>query len=121
MQKRKAGGSRGGRTNYQRQFGGGGSSATTYRQAPSSTKEAEDAAANKAEYRRRKKAAGEVVDERLGVEKFAFQHVKSTNPEDFSRRGWLYNVMATTVRAEDRMWAHSMEASPNQPKRISRK
>ena len=89
MQKRKGGG----KSNYQRQFGGGG--ATTYRQAP---KTADDAAETKAEYRRRKQAQGDLVDESFGVEKFSFQNVKSVDPKDLQRRGWLYNVLPTTVR-----------------------
>jgi hypothetical protein len=95
MQKRKVGASNN-RSNYQRQFGGGGSSSTSYRQPPKSSA-AEDAATTKADYRRRKQAQGEVVDESFGVEKFSYQNVKSTEPEDLRRRGWLYNVLATTV------------------------
>jgi hypothetical protein len=99
MQKRKGGGgNNNNRSNYQRQFGGSGkSSATTYRHAPQSSSSAGDNAETKAEWRRRKQAIGEVVDESFGVEKFSFQNVKSTEPEDLRRRGWLYNVLPTTV------------------------
>lgn len=92
MQKRKGGG----KSNYQRQFGGGG--ATTYRQAPKGTDYEAAAAESKADYRRRKQAQGDLVDESFGVEKFSFQNVKSIDPKDLQRRGWLYNVLPTTVR-----------------------
>lgn len=84
MHKKKA-------SRYQRQFGGGAgnksSSATVYRAAV-------DDEETRAQYRRRKQAAGEVNDEEFGLERFA---VGGEGTGRRQRRGWLYNMISTTV------------------------
>lgn len=85
-----------GRSNYQRQFGGG-KSATVYRSASSTTSDAEAAA----QKRRQRQILGEQIDAKMGVERFSAknqQHEMMSADDTVSmRRGWLYNIMSTTV------------------------
>jgi hypothetical protein len=78
------------KTSYQRQFGGG--SSTSYRSG-----DTDDAAAKAvlaAERRKRKQVAAENVEKAFRIDPFVIDKEK-TQP----RRGWLYNVLPTTVRA----------------------
>jgi len=95
MHKKKKGGG-GGRSNYQRQFGGSHKSnpSTVYRSG------GDDAAAaskkdSAAEFRRQKIAAAKQVEAAFGIERFVLQD----NQQSAERRGWLYNLVPTTVSA----------------------
>jgi len=87
-----------GSTRYQRQFGGG------RRYLPSLDGGGDDddgnkeqAAAKAAARRRARQLAGEEVDAKLGLKKFV---ATPGSTETKERRGWLYNLMSTTVRAK---------------------
>jgi len=70
---------------YQRQMG-----ATVYRSADNDNK-----SLLAAQKRRQKQALGEALDEQFGMERFA---LTSSYQEEKRRRGWLYNMLVTTVR-----------------------
>lgn len=78
---------------YQRQFGAKGGN-------PSSNTPDEAAlqAARAAEWRRAKQAAGEALDRKFGMERFGEASAQQGQEEVQQRRGWLYNVLPTTVR-----------------------
>jgi len=94
--RRRGGG--GASSRYQRQFGNKG---TVYRSADNDAKSDE----SRALYRRQKQAAGEALDDIFGIERFAVStsHKKAKGDKDGEgttrqRRGWLYNILSTTVR-----------------------
>lgn len=91
MKKKSSGRFNRGGSNYQRQFG---NSKTVYRNPDAKTDQE-----SRAERRRRKQAAGEVLDEVFGIERFAVSTQRSSarSDRDRRRRGWLYNILATTV------------------------
>jgi len=100
-------------TRYQRQFRGAGASGSGEDTFKNSRVDHDDE--SRANYRRQKQAAGEVLDESFGVERFALfhqHHVNSKGNKDGGpareRRGWLYNMLATTVRFDqvDHLWTH---------------
>ena len=72
---------KGGRSNYQRQFGGGGGSSSVYRTAKNNENEEE---------RRQKLERSKQIEASFGI---------GTLDENETRRGWLYNVVPTTVRS----------------------
>lgn len=78
------------KTSYQRQFGGN----TSFRSGD--TDDAAAKAALAAERRKRKQVAAEKVEKAFGIDRFVSDKEK-TKP----RRGWLYNVLPTTVRIRD--------------------
>lgn len=100
-----------GGNNYRRQFGG-----STYRGGAGSdaaTAKTSTATANeKAEYRRMRQAKGEALDVRFGMDRFSLDShhespAKSTSAHHKvahdakrtrERRGWLFNILTTTVR-----------------------
>lgn len=85
-----------GPTRYQRQFGGNHkSSSTVYRSGEES--EAQRKAALLAERKRRKQAAGLAVEQAFGIDRFALTSAVSEQESGATRRGWLYNVLPTTV------------------------
>jgi hypothetical protein len=94
IQKRK-----GGKSNYQRQFGGGGKTATVYRSGDDSTATEASKAAARAEYRCAKQARGEALDKWFGMEWFALDTTMAHTNSDqkLQRRGWLFNMLPTTV------------------------
>ena len=96
MRKKNEGNRGGGASRYQRQFGGGKNSGAVM---SSRTSDADEA--SKALRRRQKQAKGEAIDEAFGMEKFTVS-ASSTAGKAMQgrrqRRGWLYNMMATTVR-----------------------
>ena len=73
---------------YQRQFGGGGRNDKAAEQ---------DAKAAEAAARRRlRQEQGEAIDAKFGYKRLEDQ---TTDPEQtVERRGWLYHMLATTVR-----------------------
>ena len=78
---------------YQRQFG---NSATVYRAATEQS-EAERKAAMIAERRRKKQIASKEVEKAFRMETFGLIGAPIDNEMSGSRRGWLYNVLPTTV------------------------
>lgn len=104
----KGGGSGSASTRYQRQFGGGNKGGRSRFNQHSKIAGIDDddekrqEQESRAQFRRRKQAAGEIIDESFGVERFALQHQhqqqanKTTTPSP-ERRGWLYNMLSTTV------------------------
>ena len=87
----------GGRSNYQRQFQGG-SYKTIYRSADNETENADLLAAQK---RRQRQKLGEQIDGQLGVLRFTPKSHEGEIPDEsglLRRRGWLYNILPTTVR-----------------------
>ena len=99
-QKKKGGG---GKSHYQRQFGGSGGNlksnpSTVYRSGDtnnnndSSDRTKSDSAA---EYRRQKLETAKQVEADFGIERF----VLLDNQQSAERRGWLYNLVPTTVRS----------------------
>jgi hypothetical protein len=104
-------------SNYQRQFGGKGNNKnkknndTVYRSADAtsdSNANNDSKAAELAQWRRMKQAKGEALDKAFGTERFAplnqtttiVTKAASKEPEqEQSRRGWLYNILPTTVRS----------------------
>jgi hypothetical protein len=87
----------GGPSSYQRQFGhrggkgnpkGGDNHGTTNADVAQAAAEAAAAA----------RLRGEALDESFGIEKFSMNHSHRGETGNPRRRGWLYNVLATTVR-----------------------
>ena len=101
MGKSKRGGGGSSSSSYQRQFGGGskakispaggggnGDNTTT-----------DDANAILAAKRRIRQEKAEQIDEKFGYETFAFQNTNGVGSREVrERRGWLFNMLATTVR-----------------------
>ena len=94
-------------SNYQRQFGGGGSSHSKIAPASDSNnnnnnnnqKSTEDVNAILAAKRRIRQQKAEAIDEKFGYETFAFQNTNGSESRDVrERRGWLFNMIPTTVR-----------------------
>jgi len=88
-----------GRSNYQRQFGGGGghksNPATVYRSGGGDDDAQQQSKSEKAaEYRRQKIETAKQVEAHFGIERF----VLADNQQVAERRGWLYNLVPTTVR-----------------------
>lgn len=100
MHKKKGRG--GGGSNYQRQFGGKstGNPSTVYRSGGGDGDGTEDGAAEKAaklaEFRAKKLETAKQVETSFGLERFALED--NNNQQRASRRGWLYNLVPTTVR-----------------------
>ena len=81
----------GGKSNYQRQFGGGGGNrGDNSNNYDSSDRTKNDSAA---EYRRQKIETAKQVETDFGIERF----VLLDNQQSAERRGWLYNLVPTTV------------------------
>ena len=75
---------------YQRQFGGKGGKAP-----PSLDTKAEEAAARK----RLRQEQGEAIDVRFGYNRLEDHFLDSSSDgAPIERRGWLFNMLATTVR-----------------------
>ena len=93
---------KGGRTNYQRQFGGGGGRAKSIYINDSRNEESE--AARQAARRRLRQEQGEAIDAKFGyhrLEDKAMLAGGSDNKNDeviVERRGWLFHMLPTTVR-----------------------
>jgi hypothetical protein len=79
---------------YQRQFGNGNKgkskSATVYKSAS-----ADDPAAAR---RRYKQEQGQQIDRKFGYEKFSLTN-NAQQQGELSRRGWLFQMLPTTVRS----------------------
>jgi hypothetical protein len=90
MHKKKGGG----RSNYQRQFGGSSKQnpSTVYRSGDGD--DAADKASKAAEFRRKKLETAKQVEISFGLERFVLED----NQQKASRRGWLYNLIPTSVR-----------------------
>jgi hypothetical protein len=83
-------------TRYQRQFGGGGGGHSKI----ASSSADDDTNALLAAKRRIRQQKAEQIDEKFGYETFAFQNSNgSESRERRDRRGWLFNMLPTTVRA----------------------
>ena len=93
---------KGGRTNYQRQFGGGGGRSKSLYNNDSRNEDSE--AARQAARRRLRQEQGEAIDAKFGyhrLEDKAMLTGGSDNNNDESvveRRGWLFHMLPTTVR-----------------------
>ena len=98
---------------YQRQFGGGsganrsnGNNNNNYNKNNRVLSTAQLDAESLAARRRQKQALGTALDQQFGLETFAATNARAAQPlrevsnTSQERRGWLYNVMATTVRAK---------------------
>lgn len=86
------------KSSYQRQFGG---SSTSFQSGD--TDDAAAKAALAAERRKRKQVAAEKVEKAFGIDRFVSDKEK-TKP----RRGWLYNVLPTTVRIQQSSFCNTM-------------
>ena len=86
MKKKQSGSSR-----YQRQFGGGGRN----RDAAASEQDAK--AAEAAARRRQRQEQGEAIDRNFGYNRLEDQTIADPD-QVVVRRGWLYHMLATTVR-----------------------
>lgn len=85
----------GGGSSYQRQFGGGSKAKI----APGDSKSTEEANAILAAKRRIRQEKAEQIDEKFGYETFAFQNTNGAESREVrERRGWLFNMLPTTVR-----------------------
>lgn len=102
---RKKKGRGAGRSNYQRQFGGGGGGgktsyqsnpATVYRSGDGNIQQGDNKTKSEsaAEHRRQKLETAKQVEAEFGVQKF----VLADHQQTAERRGWLYNLVPTTVR-----------------------
>jgi hypothetical protein len=81
-------------SSYQRQFGGGSKDNKALDQDAKDAKAAEAAA-----FRLLKQEQGEAIDIKFGYNRLEDQVI---DPEEtVERRGWLYHMLATTVRTED--------------------
>ena len=110
MHSKRKGGGGGGRSNYQRQFGGGrgrgrgggrglsSNPATVYRSGENNNNQLDSSDKTKsesaAEYRRQKLETSKQVETDFGIERFVLLDHQQTA----ERRGWLYNLVPTTVR-----------------------
>jgi len=85
------------RSSYQRQFGGGGKSKLN---AGSDDKKTDDLSAILAAKRRARQQKAEQIDEQVfGFETFAFHNTNGAESREArERRGWLFNMLPTTVR-----------------------
>ena len=87
-------------TRYQRQFGGGGGkkrgSLHPDLNEPQDAKarEAAEAAARK----RARQEQGEIIDAKFGYHRLEDQHIEPGVTEIPSRRGWVFQMLPTTVR-----------------------
>jgi hypothetical protein len=81
-----------GKSSYQRQFGGG-------KQGPSSNATAkDDGGALLAAKRRLRQQKAEQIDRKFGYETFEFHNTNdSDSGESRQKRGWLFNVLPTSV------------------------
>ena len=100
MGKSKRGGGGSSSSSYQRQFGGGSkakiSPAAGGGNGDNTT---DDANAILAAKRRIRQEKAEQIDEKFGYETFAFQNTNGVGSREVrERRGWLFNMLATTVR-----------------------
>ena len=83
----------GGRSSYQRQFGGG-NRGTRIPEANDTNNAAEQAAL----MRKIRQQKGEQIDKQFGYEEFEFRNSNDgNNDEIMDRRGWLFNMLPTTV------------------------
>ena len=88
----------GGSSSYQRQFGGGSKAKTAA--SDSNSKSTEDMNAILAAKRRIRQEKAEQIDEKFGYETFAFQNTNGSESREVrERRGWLFNMLPTTVRS----------------------
>ena len=110
MHSKRKGGGGGGSSNYQRQFGGGrgrgrgggrglsSNPATVYRSGENNNNQLDSSDKTKsesaAEYRRQKLETSKQVETDFGIERFVLLDHQQTA----ERRGWLYNLVPTTVR-----------------------
>jgi hypothetical protein len=111
---KRSGNGGGGGSNYQRQFGGKGDknnqgkkNTDTVNRSANDDDSTDNKAAELAQWRRIKQAKGEALDKAFGTERFApsnhqtstiIMNEKTTEKEPMkSRRGWLYNILPTTV------------------------
>jgi hypothetical protein len=86
-----------GRSSYQRQFGGGKGNHSKIADAQ---KVEDDRAAFLAAQRRIHQQKSEQIDKIFGYEQFEFRNTNDANDqtsETKERRGWLFNMLATTV------------------------
>jgi len=76
------------RSRYQNQFGG-----TNSRREDRTSSKDETLAKERAQYRRKKHAEWEQSDINFGYERYSF----NTKGRDETRRGWLFNILTTTL------------------------
>jgi hypothetical protein len=102
-----------GGSNYRRQFGGStGAQSYSSSQKTSDNNNKSSDTFNRTEYRRIKEAKGQAVDAKFGIERFGHDVNNNSDTNDFrindtndstnnttirQKRGWLYNVLPTTV------------------------
>lgn len=107
VQKSTQGRGGGGPTRYQRQFGRGNQgSSNSGRRVGNAGADGGTAAStfssSSAEAAVAARLRGENLDESFGIDRFCLTNVSSSErngPENPKRRGWLYNVLSTTVRS----------------------
>ena len=94
----KGGGGNGSR--YQRQFGNSGNKSHSVIESTSNTTLAETKAAEAAARRRARQDQGEAIDIKFGYQRLEdqYQHSNQQALESIQRRGWLFHMLATTVR-----------------------
>jgi hypothetical protein len=84
---------------YQKQAGNNYQSKQTVYKSAADT---DDAATDPAVARRRfKQQQGQEIDKLFGYEKFALSNNNNNEPNSASRRGWLFQMLATTVRNDN--------------------
>ena len=103
MKKKQSGSSR-----YQRQFGGGG----RHRDAAAAS-EQDAKAAEAAARRRQRQEQGEAIDRNFGYNRLEDQTIADPD-QVLVRRGWLYHMLATTVRTCNVVTMNSMNDCLNQ-------
>ena len=103
---------RGGGSSYQRQFGGGSKSKIAPGDSNNNNntnKSTEDTNAILAAKRRIRQEKAEQIDEKFGYETFAFQNTNGSESREVrERRGWLFNMIPTTVRSFVRLCLSGM-------------
>ena len=86
---------------YQKQAGNNYQSKQTVYKSAADT---DDSATDPAVARRRfKQQQGKEIDKLFGYEKFALSN-NNNEPNSASRRGWLFQMLATTVRNDNKRW-----------------
>lgn len=93
-------------SNYQRQFHGGSSQSKRH-SAPAVVDEAAAAAMQNQEQRAARLATIRRVEAAFGLDRPGAATNNSSSASSFRRRGWLYNVLPTTVRSFGRSFVRS--------------
>ena len=93
-----------GRSNYQRQFGGGGGRTSFKNTSYDESRNEESEAAKQAARRRVRQEQGEAIDANFGYNRLEDKTLLTGNDKNqqdvVERRGWLFHMLPTTVRAD---------------------